>query len=276
VRRNCVIKVAALATGVLVALAMAGCGSEDSATATAGETATSTASTDLSGPVIDDRFAVGAGHELAMRCFGEGSPVIILESGTDGSGIEEFALLMEPLAERTVTCTYDRPGAGQSDPPSERRRNLGDAAVDLHDLVSGAGLAEPFVLVGASGGGGLVVHYAGRYPDQVAAIVLLDVPAPTGDLEKEFPGAMGWRNPEHLDYVAADRQLALHPPSLGDIPLLVVTATDGDSDAKDQSFWLDLSSQSQQTTVEGGHDLSSENPDGVIAEIQSALDAIQG
>jgi pimeloyl-ACP methyl ester carboxylesterase len=254
-----------------------GCGSDsEPSSVTTSTSASSTESTDVSGPVIDERFAVGAGHELAMRCFGQGSPVIILESGSDGSGIEEFAVLMQPLAKRTMTCTYDRSGAGQSGPPSERRRTLGDAAVDLHDLVNGAGLAEPFVLVGASGGGGLVVHYAGRYPDQVAGVVLLDVPAPTGDLDKEFPGAMGWRNPEHLDYVAADRQLARHPPSLGTIPLRIVTATDGQSNVMDQSFWLDLSSRAEQTTLEGGHDLSSENPAGVVAEIQSTLDAIQG
>jgi hypothetical protein len=106
-------------------------------------------------------------------------------------------------------------------------------------------------------------------------VVLLDVPAPTGDLDEEFPGAMGWRNPGHLDYVAADRQLARHPPSLGNIPLRIVTATDGQSNVKDQSFWLDLSSRAEQTTLEGGHDLSSENPAGVVAEIQSTLDAIQ-
>jgi pimeloyl-ACP methyl ester carboxylesterase len=208
-----------------------------------------------------------------MRCLGKGSPVVILESGTEGSGIEEYALELGPLAERTMTCTYDRPGFGQSDPPSERRRTLADAAADLHDLVGAAGLKAPFLLVGSSGGGLLVVDYAGRNPDQVAGLVLLDVPAPLPDLAKEYPGAMGWRNPEHFDYVAAERQLALHPPQLGDIPLRVVTATVGASDVKDQAFWLDLSSAAEQTTVEGGHDLSSED---VIAEVQSALDAIQG
>lgn len=256
-----------------------GCGS-DSDPSSLGTTTTpstpSTESADVSGPVIDDRFAVGAGYELEMRCFGEGSPVIIFEPGTDGSGLEEYAQLMEPLAERTMTCTYDRPGAGQSDPLlSKRRRTMDDAATDLHDLVEAAGLEPPFVLAGASGGGLLVANYAGRYPDQVVGVVLLDVPAPNKDLDEEFPGAMGWRNFEHLDYVAAERQLALHPPSLGETPLLVVTATNGQSNAKDQSFWLDLSSQSQQTTVEGGHDLSRENADGVIAELRSALDAIQ-
>jgi hypothetical protein len=55
-----------------------------------------------------------------------------------------------------------------------------------------------------------------------------------------------------------------------------VTAADGQSSAKDQSFWLDLSSRAEQTTIEGGHDLASENPDGVVAEIQATLDEIRG
>ncbi len=221
---------------LLLVVLSSGCGSDSdsSSVATTPPSATSTESADVSGPVIDDRFAVGAGYELEMRCYGEGSPVIIFEAGTDGSGLEEYAALMRPLAERTMVCTYDRPGYGQSDPPSsERRRTLDDTATNLHDLAEAAGLAPPFVLAGASGGGLLVVNYAGRYPDQVAGVVLLDVPAPNKDLDKEMPGAMGWRNPEHLDYVAAERQLALHPPSLGDIPLLVVTATSGQSNAEE-------------------------------------------
>jgi hypothetical protein len=60
------------------------------------------------------------------------------------------------------------------------------------------------------------------------------------------------------------------------IPLRIATATDGQSNVKDQSFWLDLSARAEQTTLECGQDLSSENPAGVVAEIQSTLDAIQG
>jgi hypothetical protein len=42
-----------------------------------------------------------------------------------------------------------------------------------------------------------------------------------------------------------------------------------------QSVWLELSSDARETTIAGGHDLSSENPDGVVAEIQRLLDAIE-
>jgi len=97
----------------------------------------------------------------------------------------------------------------------------------------------------------------------------------TVDLDEEFPGALGWKNPEHLDYVDAERTLAPHPPSLGDISVSVVTATDGASSVEDQSFWLALSTDSQQKSLTGDHDLTSDNQGGVIAEIHAALDAVR-
>ena len=181
------------------------------------------------------------------------------------------------LAQQTQTtvCTYDRTGFGASDPPSQPRRTVDDATADLNELVDAAGLEPPYLLVGPSGGGLLTVNYADRFPEQVVSVVLLDVPAPVTNLDEEFPGALGWKNPEHLDYVDAERTLALHPPSLGDIPVSVVTATDGASSVEDQSFWLALSTDSQQKSLTGEHDLTSDNQGGVIAEIHAALDAVR-
>jgi pimeloyl-ACP methyl ester carboxylesterase len=233
----------------------------------------------MAAPVIDDRLAVGTvGHRLAIRCFGKGSPTVILESGTDSSGIEDFPRLTRALGEQTTACAYDRLGVRKSDRPTERRRTLDDAVADLHGLIDAADLAAPYVLVGASGGGLIALHYAGRYSDQVAGVVLLDVPRPIPKaLAKEFPGRLAWRNPEHLDWVDGERRLArLRPMSLEDIPLRIVTATDGQSSVKDQSVWLKLSSDARQTTIAGGHDLHWEKPESVVAEIQSTLEAIRG
>ena len=262
---------------------MPGCGGDESQEAgktpmagTTTTTETSTASNDISEPVIDGRFPVGAdGHELAMLCLGEGSPTIILVSG-DGDAISQFAGLMDPLAERTLTCAYDRLGTGQSDPPTERRRTIDDVVADLHRLLDAAKVPGPYLLVGQSLGGNVAHYYAGRYPERVAGVVLLDVGLPTGDLGKEFPGPLGWRNAEHVDWVDADRRGARRLLPLGDIPLVVVTATEGYESVKQQSAWLRVSSRSRQTTLEGGHDLHEENPDGVVAEIESTLEAIRG
>ena len=237
---------------------------------------TSTASNDVSEPVIDGSFPVGAGgRELAMFCLGGGSPTIILMSG-DGDATSQYASLMDPLAKRTLTCAYDRLGTGQSDPPDKRRRTIDDVVADLHRLLEVAKVPGPYLLVGQSLGGNVAHYYAGRYPARVAGVVLFDVGPPTGDLGKEFPGALGWKNPEHVDWVDADRRGARRLLPLGDIPLVVVTATEeGDENLKQQSRWLRVSSRSRQTTLKGGHDLHEENPDGVIKVIESTLEAIR-
>jgi hypothetical protein len=230
---------------------------------------------DVSEPTIDERFAVDAdGRQLAVLCYGEGSPMVFLEPGSDGSG-DEFSFVMRPLGERTTTCTYARPGFGESDPPAQARRTLEDASADLHALIEEAGLPVPFVHVGASQGGSIALDYASRYPDDVAGVVLLDVTQDDPEEgEKFFPGAKAWNNAEHLDVVdAARRLLRLRPLALGEIPLRVITAAEG-GDPENQSYWLKLSSDSQQTTLPGGHDLVEESTEGVAAELRQLLDAI--
>jgi surfactin synthase thioesterase subunit len=60
------------------------------------------------------------------------------------------------------------------------------------------------------------------------------------------------------------------------IPLRVITASEGPASAeKNQSAWLKLSSDAQQTTLAGGHDLVEENTEGVVAEIRKLLDSIE-
>ena len=231
---------------------------------------------DVSEPAIDERFAVDAdSRQLALLCYGEGSPTVFLEPG-DGGGGDEYAFVMRPLGEWTTTCTYDPTGFDRSDPPSKARRTLEDSIADLHALIEAADLPLPFVHVGASGGGPIALYYAARYPDDVAGVVLLDV---TRDDPKEgaklFPGAKAWGNPEHLDQVDAVRRVTRLPAlALEDTPLRVITAAEGQANAENQSYWLKLSSDATQTTITGGHDLAEENTEGVVAEIRKLLDAI--
>lgn len=255
----------ALALAILV-VSLSACGSDGASP------------NDVSEPTINQRFAIDAdGRRLALLCYGEGSPTVFLEPGDDGSG-DEFSYVMRPLGERTTTCTYDRPGFGQSDPPSKTRRTLEDATSDLHALIEAADLPVPFVHVGASGGGYIALYHASRHPDEVVGVVLLDVAKDDPEEgAKLFPGAQAWGNAEHLDNVDAMRRVvSLRPLALDDIPLRVVTAADGPSNAAaNQSYWLKLSSDAQQSTLSGGHDLVEENTEGVIAEIRQLLDGIE-
>ena len=62
----------------------------------------------------------------------------------------------------------------------------------------------PHTLVGASFGGMIVTYHAAQYPEEVSAVVLLDVPAPSATLTVEEVPEIAWdhpENPEHVDVV---------------------------------------------------------------------------
>ena len=261
----------------LLLFALAACGSAEPGSASDAATTQPTSSPSPTG--IADRFAVGPdGEEVEIQCFGEGPPTIVFESGTDANGIGGWPpALLEPLEKQAMACTYDRPGTGLSDPPAADRRTLDDVVRLLHELLATAEVPGPYVLVGQSGGGLIVAGFGERYPGDLAGIALLDVPAPVTDLAEEFPGPMGWDNREHVDWPSAEKSLALHPPTIpNDVPVLVVTASEGQSDVEDQSFWLELSLMSQQVELQGGHDIHEEDPEAVREELKRLLASVDG
>lgn len=270
--------------GVVIAVTVAACGGGDEAAGPeTGEVASTTTTADdpLAAPSVDATFAVSDGRQLALTCWGEGSPTVVLDAGSGDAGIGAFqgSPVVEGLAARTQVCAYDRAGLGASDPPPpDQKRDLDDAAADLHELLAEAGISGPFVLVGSSGGGFDVFHHAGRYPNEVAGLVLLDVPAGQPDLTPADVGGPwnGPGNPEHMDYVAIERQMALNRLPIPPIPVTVVTASGGQSaDPDEQKVWLAGSSSPRQIVLDGGHEIYLDDPDGVLAEIVKVLDAVR-
>ena len=86
--------------------------------------------------------------------------------------LHAWAFVQPRVAKLTRACSYDRPGYGWSDKPSEPR--VGNrAAADLHHALINAGVPEPYVLVGHSMGGGQVPLFASRYPTEVAGLVIV-------------------------------------------------------------------------------------------------------
>jgi pimeloyl-ACP methyl ester carboxylesterase len=110
-------------------------------------------------------------RRLFIDCRGTGSPTVILESGltADTTSWED---VIDPIAETTRVCAYDRANNGQSDPTG---LHAGDQSVtDLEELLAGCRIDPPYVLVAWSFGGPIARLFAARDPSEVAGMVLVD------------------------------------------------------------------------------------------------------
>src|SRR5687767_13487427 len=94
-----------------------------------------------------------------------------LESGL-GETSAYWGSISTALAPDTRVCAYDRAGRGWSDPAAEQDGVA--VTADLRTLLDRAHVPGPFVFVGHSSGAQYVRIFAGRYPEQVAGMVLLD------------------------------------------------------------------------------------------------------
>jgi pimeloyl-ACP methyl ester carboxylesterase len=134
----------------------------------------------LAGPFEPSgRFVDIGGRKLRLVCAGPKSdqPVIWMEAGAWGLAAD-FAALQQRLAERGLrSCAYDRAGMGFSD-VGPGPRDSAAIVDDLHRLIAASGERGPFVFMGHSMAGQHVRLYAGRHPDQVAGLVLLDATTP--------------------------------------------------------------------------------------------------
>lgn len=116
------------------------------------------------------------GHRLHVYGTGGGSPTVVLDAALGGSCLS-WALVQAEVAKFTGVCSYDRAGLGWSDPPATGKpRTAGQCAEELHALLRGADIPGPYVLVGHSFGGFVSRVYAQMYPEEVAGLVLVDVP----------------------------------------------------------------------------------------------------
>jgi pimeloyl-ACP methyl ester carboxylesterase len=129
---------------------------------------------------------ISGDRKMYLECRGTGSPTVVFVSGLKGSAEDwkistnqsEQAVFGE-VAKITRACAYDRPGTPVGEKPSRsdpapQPTTAGDAVADLHALLSAAGEAGPYVLVGHSYGGLVVRLYASTYPEDVSGLVLVD------------------------------------------------------------------------------------------------------
>src|SRR5690349_21749783 len=106
------------------------------------------------------------GYRLHLLCVGQGSPTVVLESGS-GMSSNEWTLVQPEVAKFTRVCSYDRVGFGwsESGPPA-------DPVDVLRVLLRNGGVSGPYAIVGHSYGSGLARRFAYRFPSKVKGLVL--------------------------------------------------------------------------------------------------------
>ncbi|MGC2618945.1 MAG: alpha/beta hydrolase [Acidobacteriaceae bacterium] len=115
---------------------------------------------------------IGAGRRLYLLEKGSGEATVLFESGIAATNLNWFHI-QEQVARMASTASYDRAGLGWSTKCTSPR-TPGNIAVELHELLEGAGIKPPYILVGHSFGGLVMRRFALLYPDEVSSIVLVD------------------------------------------------------------------------------------------------------
>jgi pimeloyl-ACP methyl ester carboxylesterase len=112
-------------------------------------------------------------HSIHLYCVGSGSPTVVFESDLDQYGVLSWASVQGEIGESTRACSYDRAGILWSE-PGPLPRDGETIASELHAVLDSAGEEGPYVLVGHAFGGAYVRLFAGKYPDDVGGMVLLE------------------------------------------------------------------------------------------------------
>jgi len=254
------------------------------------------------------------GRKLQLLTRGEGSPTVVIEAGLGEPPIESgsWRAVFDAISRSNRVCLYDRAGLGKSDPPPKLPRTSRDVAEDLNALLEKASVPGPYLLVGHSWAGNHLRVFAGRYPDEVLGMVLVDsahpdqdekwlaaLPAPAPDepesvrkLRELFATrADPTTNPEQIDFRASEAQVRA-ADGLGDKPLVILSHSSkyrydpGLPEALSlkfeevaQQLQADLKKLSSNSTLRqsanGGHYLHAEDSELAIEGIRQALESIK-
>jgi pimeloyl-ACP methyl ester carboxylesterase len=117
-------------------------------------------------------------HQLHLYCVGEQAPTIVLESPAGGMSMT-WAWVQDELASTTRVCSYDRAGLGWSE-AGEGRYDAMRTPDELRALLQRSGERRPLIIAGQEFGAALARLYADRFPEDVAALVLVDDPSEAG------------------------------------------------------------------------------------------------
>ena len=118
------------------------------------------------------------GHNMSVYIEGTGDMTLVFMSGGGTcSPILDFKALYSLLSSRYRIAVVERFGYGFSD-IVDKRRDIDSILEDTRAALAGAGLTAPYVLCPHSMSGLEALYWAQKYPNEVRAIIGLDVAVP--------------------------------------------------------------------------------------------------
>lgn len=126
-----------------------------------------------------EMIQIEPGRSLRLVCEGVRSerPVVWLEAGAFGFAADWGATQAALSMAGWRSCAYDRAGMGYSDPGPAPRDGVAIVS-DFEKLAAASGEPGPYILVGHSMAGLRLREYAGRHPQNIAGLVLVDAATP--------------------------------------------------------------------------------------------------
>src|SRR5580698_9800446 len=112
------------------------------------------------------------GFRLNLYCMGSGSPTVVFDSGWE-DWAPAWSTVQPQIAKWMRACSFDRAGAGFSDPGPMPRTSV-RIAKELHTAMHSAHIAGPYILVGNAFGGDNMRTFADLYMGEVAGLVMDD------------------------------------------------------------------------------------------------------
>jgi pimeloyl-ACP methyl ester carboxylesterase len=115
---------------------------------------------------------IGGTRKLYLVEKGSSGPTVLFEAGIAATNLNWFHI-QEAVSRFASTASYDRGGLGWSS-PCRTARTPANIAAELHQMLEGAGIKPPYILVGHSFGGLVMRRFALNFPEEVTSMVLVD------------------------------------------------------------------------------------------------------
>jgi pimeloyl-ACP methyl ester carboxylesterase len=161
------------------------------------------------------RLVEAGDTRLNLYCSGAGSPAVVFDSGWE-DWAPVWTIVQPQVARWTRACSYDRAGAGFSDPGPLPRTSV-RIADELHNALHRAAIPAPYILVGHAFGGDNVRTFAARYTSEVAGLVLVEADVGGPNEHRGDAGHIASLR-ECRDAIATGKPLPLLPARPGSPP----------------------------------------------------------